>query len=119
MLLSALFGLGTAIRQILLHIIPGDPGFGPPILGIHIYTWSAVLFYVVLLLGCLALLLDKGFHKAKVTKWSKIIIYLFLSMVALNAIAALLECGLGGCPGNPTSYKFLNQLCGIRAVLLR
>ncbi len=108
MLLSALFGFASAIRQVLLHILPSEPGFGPPILDIHMYTWSAILFCLVLLLGCTALLFDDGFHKPSISKLNKIIMYIFLSMIALNAAFALLECGFGECPENPTSYKLLS-----------
>ena len=55
--MSALFGLAAAGRQILLHIVPGDPGHGPPWLGLHFYTWSFIFFAVTLLgVGVLLLL---------------------------------------------------------------
>ena len=28
----------------LLHILPGDPGFGSPFLGLHLYTWCLIAF---------------------------------------------------------------------------
>ena len=54
-LLAALFGASVAIRQILLHIVPGEPAFGSPIFGLHLYTWSfigfaAMIFYIAILL---------------------------------------------------------------------
>lgn len=108
MLLSALLGLVAASRQVLLHIIPGDAGYGPPVLGLHIYTWSAILFFTILVLGMIALLFDKGFHQVAKSKLITITIALFLTLVAANAISALLECGLGACPGNPTTYQLLS-----------
>src|SRR5262252_10621609 len=41
-LLVAITGAGFAARQILLHIMPGDPGYGSPLLGFHYYTWAFV-----------------------------------------------------------------------------
>src|SRR5436309_7130076 len=38
-ILAALLGAAISTRQVLLHILPGDPGFGSPVLGIHLYTW--------------------------------------------------------------------------------
>ena len=36
-------GGAIAARQILLHIMPGDPGFGSAFLGMHFYTWALPL----------------------------------------------------------------------------
>ena len=44
MLVSGLLGAGTALRQWLLHIAPGDAGYGSPLLGVHFYTWAFVAF---------------------------------------------------------------------------
>jgi len=41
-IIAALAGAGIAVRQVLLHIQPGDPGFGSPILGYHFYTWAFI-----------------------------------------------------------------------------
>ena len=43
-LIAALVGAAIAGRQILLHIAPGDPGYGSAILGYHFYTWAFVCF---------------------------------------------------------------------------
>ncbi|MFD0361594.1 disulfide bond formation protein B [Nocardia sp. GCM10030253] len=31
-------------RQTMLHILPGDPGYGDPLLGLHLYVWAWILF---------------------------------------------------------------------------
>lgn len=108
MLLAALFGLGSAMRHLFLHITPTDPGFGPPILGLHLYTWSALIFAFVLISGATALVFEQGFHKIKVTLMTKISILLFMLMVGLNALSAFLECGVGECPANPKVYQMLS-----------
>ena len=56
MLLAALFGMGVAGRQVLLHIVPGSGAYGAPLLGLHLYTWSFILFALVIL-GTAVLLL--------------------------------------------------------------
>ena len=43
-LIGALYGVATSLRQVSLHVIPGTPGYGSPILGMHYYTWAFVLF---------------------------------------------------------------------------
>jgi disulfide bond formation protein DsbB len=37
--IAAVGGACISIRQILLHIVPPDPGYGDPVLGLHLYTW--------------------------------------------------------------------------------
>ena len=43
-IVSALLGVAASGRQVLLHILPGDPGFGTPVFGLHLYTWCLVAF---------------------------------------------------------------------------
>jgi hypothetical protein len=43
-ILASLVGSAASIRQILLHIVPPDPGYGPPVLGLHLYSWALVVF---------------------------------------------------------------------------
>ncbi|MFC9993388.1 disulfide bond formation protein B [Nocardia sp. NPDC127526] len=39
------FGGGFAAwRQTMLHILPGDPGYGGAVLGLHLYVWALILF---------------------------------------------------------------------------
>jgi len=40
-LFAAIAGAAFAARQILLHIMPGDPGYGSALLGYHYYTWPS------------------------------------------------------------------------------
>lgn len=54
-MLAALIGTLIAMRQITLHIIPGQPAYGSAFLGFHLYIWSffgfvATLFYLALLM---------------------------------------------------------------------
>lgn len=107
MILSALFGLVVSMRHLFLHILPGDAGFGPPILSLHLYTWCALTFGLIIFVGSFSIILENGFHKAKVNKSSKITMLIFMLIIALNAISTLLECGLYECPANPTIYKLL------------
>ncbi len=40
-LFAAIAGAAFATREVLLHIMPGDPGYGSALLGFHYYTWAA------------------------------------------------------------------------------
>ena len=41
-LLSAGLGGAVSVRQILLHVCPGFPEFGYPVLGYGLYTWAFI-----------------------------------------------------------------------------
>ena len=43
-LLGVLAGASVSVRQIVLHILPGDPGYGEPFLRLHLYTWALITF---------------------------------------------------------------------------
>jgi len=54
--LSSVAGAAVSIRQILLHIT--DPqGFGSPIFGLHLYTWSFLGFVLAIVGGTLMLVI--------------------------------------------------------------
>lgn len=81
MLLATLLGLSISVRQMYIHLTPGDPGYGGLIFGLHLYTWSAIIFLVIILLIAGALILDKGFmpdYKVR-SKSAKVMIWVFLS----------------------------------------
>ena len=43
-LLAAVAGFVVSTRQVLLHIMPGDAGYGSALLGYHYYTWALIGF---------------------------------------------------------------------------
>ena len=53
---ASFVGAAASIRQILLHIVPPDSGYGPPVLGLHLYTWALVVFCCLILSSALGLL---------------------------------------------------------------
>src|SRR6266853_2644220 len=60
-LFAAIAGAAFAARQILLHIMPGDAGYGSALLGYHYYTWAFVGFAVAIVLIAAMLLFDGQF----------------------------------------------------------
>ena len=109
--LGALIGASMSIRQILLHIMPGDPGYGGAVLGLHLYTWALVSFVVVLVFVGVLLMFAKEFMPvAPVAKWARmltwIIIWVFVFTVAANMVVVFAEEGFNWyLPDNPTSYQ--------------
>jgi len=109
-LLSAFFGAGVATRQVLLHIVPGTGTYGSPILGLHFYTWSLIIFSASILAVAVLLLLteqQRPNEKIVVGKIQLLICWTAIIITALNAGMVFLECGPFVCPENPDSYLLL------------
>ena len=110
-LLAALFGLAASGRHVLLHITPGDAGFGAPVLGLHIYTWAFVFFTAVVLGVAFLLLLSpreverrEGRHALPMGGLSSFVAWLLILVTLANAAAAFALCGPIDCPDNTTTY---------------
>lgn len=112
-LISALAGMVASTRQVLLHIAPGDPGYGSPFLGLHFYTWALIAFFLLALyLGGLLLIdemkLKEAANTPRVMGWvGRLAGISFLVILILNVLSTLVECGFGPCPDNPTNYLWL------------
>ncbi len=115
-LLTAAAGAAVAIRQMLLHIMPGDPGYGSALLGYHYYTWAFIGFAVAIVLIAAMLLFDRQFkddgtaQPLEVGVFARTAVWLVIALTALNVIATLLECGFGACPDNPVEYELLKRV---------
>jgi disulfide bond formation protein DsbB len=110
-LLAALIGAGIAARQVMLHIVPGDPGYGSTFLGYHFYTWAFLCFAATILAVAVLLLFDQIFTTPAVAPQLGMFemgaIGLLIVLTVLNAASAVLECGFAGCPANPVRYELL------------
>lgn len=115
-IVGALLGAAMSARQILLHIMPGDPGYGEPVLGLHLYTWAFISFVVVLLFAGVLLTFGTEFlpvrpasRFAAVIAW--IVIGIFLFTIVANLIAVFALEGFNWfLPDDPTGYELFNQL---------
>jgi disulfide bond formation protein DsbB len=110
-LLTACAGAAVAMRQILLHIMPGDLGYGSALLGYHFYTWVFIGFAAAIVLIAIVLLFDRQFHGDSATRPVEIFVrgavWLIIVLTALNVISVFVECGDRACPDNPTTYELL------------
>jgi disulfide bond formation protein DsbB len=112
-LLSAVAGAGFAMRQVLLHITPGDAGYGTALFGYHYYSWAFIGFAVAIVLIIIMLMFDSQFvgtdsdKPATIGWFGRAAVLIVTAFVALNVISTLLECGFDACPDNPTTYKLL------------
>jgi disulfide bond formation protein DsbB len=115
-LLAAVLGAAVAGRQVLLHILPGDPGFGTALLGYHYYTWAFVGFIAAIVLIAVMLLFDRQFeagveaeHAPPVGAFARAAVWLVIALTALNVLSTVLECGFQACPDGPKQYELLKQ----------
>lgn len=117
--IGSVIGAAGSIRQVLLHIQPGDEGYGEPILGLHLYTWALITFMIVIIYCGIALILapraipllpPKGGVRWKITT---ICMWLFLFIIAANLVMIIFLEGFAWVlPDNPTGYNLIDQLTG-------
>ena len=113
-ILAAVLGLIMSSRQVLLHILPGDPGYGSAVFGIHLYTWGVVVFLVVLVMSGLTMLLARQLHIEKSPHQksiaTSILIWIFIGVIGANVVATFVESGFHPfLPDNPTGYELLEK----------
>lgn len=126
--LSALLGAIIATRQVLLHIEPGEHGYGTPVFGLHLYTWALIVFLFVILVSGIMLIFgsDPATHKIETSKeiasksgsqiqsrlpwYSYCTFWIFGSIILANAASAFAEAGINPfIPDNPTSYRLFDE----------
>jgi disulfide bond formation protein DsbB len=111
-LLAAAIGMAFSTRQVLLHIMPGDAGYGTALLGYHYYTLALIGFAAAIVLLAAILLFDRQFKPDSATPpvantFARAAVWLVIGLTALNVVSTLLECGFGTCAENPVVYELL------------
>jgi len=112
LVLASLVGAAISTRQILLHILPGDPGFGPPVLGYHIYTWALLVFVGNLLSGGLQLAGLFWFqpNTAVFPGGARLTAMAVSAMLVANILSVTAEAGFAWkLPDNPTVYLLFQR----------
>jgi disulfide bond formation protein DsbB len=113
-LLAAVVGATVSTRQVLLHITPGDPGFGTALFGYHYYTWALIGFVAAIVLLSLVLLFDRQFEKhpaahSAPSVIAHVAVWLVIGLTAANVASTLLECGFKACADDPVVYELLKR----------
>jgi disulfide bond formation protein DsbB len=114
-LLAAVAGAAFSTRQVLLHITPGDAGYGTALFGYHYYTWALIGFVTAIVLLAAMLLFDRQFEPDKTAQpiapgaFATTAVWLVIGLTALNVVSTLLECGFGACAENPVIYELLKR----------
>lgn len=112
-LFAAVVGAVVSSRQILLHILPGDTGYGSALFGYHYYTWAFIGFVAAIVAIAAVLLFERQFEEraapTPVNGFAAAAIWLVIALTALNVVSALLECDFGACADNPVVYELLKR----------
>ena len=112
-LLAAVAGAVASTRQVLLHIMPGNAGYGSALLGYHYYTWALIGFIAAIVLIATVLLFDRQFEDDRAVPptnggaFAQTAVWLVITLTAANVVTTLLECGFGACADNPLVYELL------------
>ncbi|WP_336276977.1 disulfide bond formation protein B [Bartonella sp. CB178] len=103
----------VAIRQIFLHIEPGDLGYGSTFFGLHFYSWTFIISVLCILGVVVVMVLTELSHKFKVLPslpmLNKTASFLFIFLIAANLVSTVLECGSGQCADDPVRYELLSS----------
>jgi disulfide bond formation protein DsbB len=113
-LFAAVAGAVVSTRQVLLHIMPGDAGYGSALLAFHYYTWALIGFIAAIVLLAAILLFDRQFDDTAPQPisggaFAQGAVWLVIGLTALNVASTLLECGFGACADNPIVYELLKR----------
>lgn len=110
---AAVAGGTMSARQILLHIKPGDKGYGEAVLGLHLYTWAFVTFTVMIVAAGIVLMFADKFAPGEQTfGWlSRITLgILGLVIVANLVVVFALEGFHWVLPDDPERYQLFYDL---------
>ncbi|MDG2049588.1 MAG: disulfide bond formation protein B [Myxococcota bacterium] len=111
LILGALIGLVISARHVLLHIAPGDPGYGTPLFGLHLYTWALLVFVTLLAVsGVILLFAGPGaiVFSHRFRRLSRAVVVFFGIVVLANAVAVFFETGFSlFLSDTPTGYRLL------------
>lgn len=102
-ILGGIVGMMVSLRQVFLHILPGDKGFGSTFLELHFYTWAFIGF-VGLVAGQAILLMLPNRDVRSRSLFANALIIIFILLVLINLLSTLLECGIGSCSDDPSRY---------------
>lgn len=114
MIIGALIGATMSTRQIELHILPGDVGYGETVLGLHLYTWALLTFIIVVLYCAIMLMFFRSTlpvaPPGNFSLWtSRILVWLFIAIIVANIVLVFAEAGFSWyLPDDPAGYRLLN-----------
>ncbi|MEU9713654.1 disulfide bond formation protein B [Streptomyces sp. NPDC047976] len=117
-IVAALIGSTVSASQVLMHIVPPDPGYAGALFGLHLYTWAAITFLLAVLAAAVNLVLAREFQPLGAAQASPALrraAGFTLAVLAFFAVSNLVACFLlqglhWQMPGDPAGYRFFTDL---------
>lgn len=110
-IVAALCGAAVSTRQVLLHILPNDPGYGGSVLGLHLYTWALITFLLVVLASGIVLALLGRDEVASQPRLGVAVAWVFAAVVVANLVTTFALQGFHWVlPDDPTRYELFTDL---------
>ncbi|QLY33839.1 disulfide bond formation protein B [Nocardia huaxiensis] len=117
-IMSALLGGIVSASQVLMHIVPPDPGYAGALFGLHLYTWALITFIAAAFTAGVALFLTQfaepgavAATSAALRRAATVSLTVLVTFAATNFVACFFLQGLHWkMSGDPTSYQFFTDL---------
>ena len=96
----------------LLHILPGDQGFGSPFLGLHLYTWCLIAFISQIIASGLTLIGSAWLKEEERVLWriTNVTAGAFIVIVIANLLSVIAEAGFNwNLPPDPVGYLLFKK----------
>jgi disulfide bond formation protein DsbB len=106
-ILAAMLGAAISTRQVLLHILPGDPGYGGTVFGMHLYTICLLAFVCHALAAGAMLIGSAATESFTQRRWpiANGIFWAFCLVAIINLVAVVAEAGWSWMlPPDPVTY---------------
>ena len=111
-IIAAVLGAAVSARQVLLHILPGDQGFGSPFLGLHLYTWCLIAFISQIIASGLTLIGSAWLKEDERVLWriTNVTAVAFFVIVIANLLSVIAEAGFNwSLPPDPVGYLLFKK----------
>lgn len=106
-IIAALLGAAASGRQVLLHILPGNPGFGTAMMEFHLYTWGLIAFACQIAASGV-MLIATGWLEERPLLWDGLARWSAIALAAIvvaNLLSVIAEAGFHwGLPESPEHY---------------
>jgi hypothetical protein len=103
----------TGAAFILVKWKDGDPGYGDPVMGLHLYTWALVVFVCLIGSSAVCLLFSGWFleGRARPGWWSRAVPGLLALLILANTVNIIIEQGFHFLlPDDPPRYQLLHDI---------
>ncbi|WP_328970324.1 disulfide bond formation protein B [Streptomyces sp. NBC_00239] len=114
-LVAVVAGSFASWRQTMLHILPGDKGYGSEVFGLHLYVWAWILFTAsVVAVGVVMAFAHATAGRSVPASYrlpGQLVLGFLALVIAVNVVAVFFEEGFHWfLPDDPSRYELLYDL---------